>query len=181
MCVPNHTADSNYFVAHLRDWTFDPEGAQIFGGSGAIGYNPQPEGGFMRIVSTYAPTRWDEEAYETIEERMKCTKASVEFAMSGDIEGSANVEYIMFYQSFDARDPHRSRAQYVALMRIIGKVRGKSGSFALIDNGTFEGGAANSKVSIIPESGTGELSKISGAGSYKADQTGCTLELEISF
>ena len=135
----------------------------------------------MRIVSSYAPTKWDEKTYETIEERMKCTKASVEFAMSGDIEGSANVEYLMFYQSFDTKDPHQSRAQYVALMRIIGKVKGKSGSFALIDNGTFEHGAANSKISIIPESGTGELWKISGAGSYRADQTGCKLELEASF
>ncbi|HXT87068.1 MAG TPA: DUF3224 domain-containing protein [Verrucomicrobiae bacterium] len=135
----------------------------------------------MRIVSSYVPTKWDEKTYETIGERMKCTEASVEFALSGDIEGSANVEYLMFYQSFDAKDPHQSRAQYVALMRIIGKVKGKSGSFALVDNGIFEGGAANSKVTIIPESGTGELSKISGAGSYKADQTGCTLELEASF
>lgn len=135
----------------------------------------------MRIVSTYVPSKWDEKAYEVIEGRMKCTKASVEFAMSGDIEGAANVEYVMFYQSFDDRDPHKARAQYVSLMRITGNVKGKSGSFALGDNGTFEGGAAHSKVTIIPDSGTGELAKISGAGSYKADHSGCTLELDATF
>ena len=42
-------------------------------------------------------------------------------------------------------------------------------------NGTFE------HAGIIPESDTGELSKISGSGSYRADQAGCTLELEASF
>jgi Protein of unknown function (DUF3224) len=135
----------------------------------------------MRIVSTYVPKKWDEKPYEIIEDRMKSTKASVEFAFSGDIEGSANVEYLMFYQSFDPKDPHKSRAQYVALMRITGEVKGKSGSFALIDNGTFEAGVAKSSVTIIAQSGTGELAKISGAGSYKADQAGCTLELDASF
>lgn len=135
----------------------------------------------MRLMSTYVPKKWDEKPYDIIEGRMKCTKASVEFAMSDDIEGTANVEYVMFYQSFDDRDPHSARAQYVALMRIAGKVKGKSGSFALMDNGTFEGGAARSTVTIIPDSGTGELAKISGAGSYKADHTGCTMELDASF
>lgn len=134
----------------------------------------------MRIVSTYVPTKWDEKPYEIIEDRMKSTKASVEFKLSGDIEGTANVEYLMFYQSFDAKDPHKARAQYVALMRITAKLKGKSGSFALIDNGTFEAGAARSKVTIIADSGTGELSRICGAGSYKADETGCTLELDAS-
>lgn len=87
----------------------------------------------MRIVSTYVPKKWDEKPYDIIEDRMKCTKAFVEFAMSGDIEGTANVEYVMFYQSFDEKDPHSARAQYVAVMRITGKLKGKSGSLALVD------------------------------------------------
>lgn len=134
----------------------------------------------MRIKSTYTPKKWDERPYEIIENRMKSTKATVEFAFSGDIEGSANVEYLMFYSSFDPKDPHKAKAQYVGLMRIAGKLKGKSGSFALIDSGTFESGVAKSKVTVIPESGTGELSKITGGGNYRADQGGCSLELDVS-
>lgn len=134
----------------------------------------------MRITSTYTPTKWDEKPYAIIDNRMKSTKATVEFAFSGDIEGSANVEYLMFYSSFDPKDPHNAKAQYVGLMRITGKLKGKSGSFTLIDNGTFASGVARSTVTVIPESGTGELSKITGNGNYKADQSGCSLELDVS-
>jgi len=134
----------------------------------------------MRITSTCIPKKWDEKPYEIIENRMKSTKATVEFAFSGDIEGSADVEYLMFYSSFDPEDPHKAKAQYVGLMRITGKLKGKSGSFTLLDNGTFESGAAKSKVTIVPESGTGELSNITGGGSYRADQGGCFLELDVA-
>jgi len=134
----------------------------------------------VKIAGTCVPTKWDEKPYEIIEDRMKATKASVEYALSGDLEGKANVEYLMFYQSFDPQDAHKAVAQYVGLFRIVGKLRGKSGSFALTDNGTYQSGGANSALSIIPGSGTGELSKISGTGSYKADQSGCTLELDVS-
>jgi len=134
----------------------------------------------MRITSTYTPKKWEEKPYEIIENRMKSTKATVEFAFSGDIEGSANVEYLMFYSSFDLEDPHKAKAQYVGLMKITGKLKGKSGSFALIDNGIFESGVAKSKVTVIPESGTGELLSITGSGSYRADQGGCSLELDVA-
>ena len=134
----------------------------------------------MRITSTYTPKKWEEKPYEIIENRMKSTKATVEFAFSGDIEGNANVEYLMFYSSFDPKDPHKAKAQYVGLMKITGKLKGKSGSFALIDNGIFESGVAKSKVTVIPESGTGELLSITGSGSYRADQGGCSLELDVA-
>jgi hypothetical protein len=134
----------------------------------------------MRARSNFTPTKWDEKPYETIEERMKSTKATIEFTFSGDIEGKADVESLMFYSSFDPKDPHQAKAHYVALMRITGKVKSKSGSFSLIDNGIFESGVATSKVTVVPESGTGELSTISGSGTYKADQKGCVMELDLA-
>lgn len=35
------------------------------------------------------------------------------------------------------------------------------------------------KLSIVADSGTGELLKISGTGNYQANQTGLTWELEV--
>lgn len=111
---------------------------------------------------------------------MKLTKASVEYKFSGDIEGTAFVEYLMFYTAFDPEDMHKSEAQYVGQMRIVGKLKGKSGSFALTDTGIFESGVAKSHIAIIAGSGTEELSNITGNGSYQGDQTGCSWELDVT-
>jgi len=133
----------------------------------------------MRISGGYSVTKWDEHPYQLIEERMKLTKASVELEFHGDIEGTSFVEYLMVYTSFDAEDMHKSRAQYVGQMRIVGNMKGRSGSFVLSDVGTFESGTARSEVRIIPQSGTEELVGISGSGNYTADQAGCSWELDI--
>jgi hypothetical protein len=134
----------------------------------------------MKLTGVFTPTKWDEKTYEVVEDRMKATKASVESAFSGDIEGKANIEYLMFYRSVDATDAHKSVASYVGLITIVGRLKGKGGSFAMIDNGRYENGAANSTLAIVAGSGTGELSQIAGTGSYRADQSGCTWELDVS-
>ena len=133
----------------------------------------------MRISGGYSVTKWDEHPYQLIEERMKLTKASVELEFNGDIEGTAFVEYLMLYTSFDSEDMHKSRAQYVGQLRIVGRMKGKSGSFILSDVGAFESGTASSKVKIIPQSGTQEFVGISGSGTYTADQAGCSWELDV--
>lgn len=112
---------------------------------------------------------------------MRTTRASVEFLFTGDIEGTALVEYLMFYTAFDEKDMHNSQAKYVGQIEIIGNVKGKAGSFALTDSGSFQGGIASSEVEIITGSGTGELSSISGLGSYLADSKGCRWELDAQF
>lgn len=134
----------------------------------------------MRLYGTYTPGKWDEKTIEVIEDRMKLTRVSAEFVFEGDIQGLAKVEYLMFYSSFDPADMHKSKAQYVGQIRIVGKLKGKAGSFVVSDAGSFIGGVANSELSIIAGSGTDELSRISGVGEYAADQKGCTWEMEVS-
>lgn len=134
----------------------------------------------MRLYGTYTPAKWDEKTIEVIEDRTKLTRVTAEFTFEGDIEGVAKVEYLMFYSLFDLDDMHDAHAQYVGQIRIIGKLKGKAGSFVVSDTGTFVGGVASSELSIIAGSGTGELTGISGVGEYAADQKGCTWELEVS-
>lgn len=134
----------------------------------------------MRLYGTYTPGKWDEKTIEIIEDRMKLTRVSAEFVFEGDIEGLAKVEYLMFYSAFDPADMHKSKAQYVGQIRIVGKLKGKAGSFVVTDAGSFVEGVANSELSIIAGSGTDELSGISGVGEYAADQKGCTWEMEVS-
>ena len=132
----------------------------------------------LKASGSYAVKKWNEVTYREISPTMKMTRASVEYAFAGEIEGKAAVEYVMFYSYSDPKDQHKSTASYVGLIRFEGSVSGKSGSMVWEDNGTFEGGAAKSSLRIAKGSGTGQLEGISGTGSYLANQDGCRIELE---
>lgn len=135
----------------------------------------------MKARGTYTVKKWEETSYQQISHEMKMTKASVEYAFSGEIEGKASVEYLMFYSRFDPKDQHKSAASYVGLIYFDGTLSGKSGTFVLEDNGTFEGGAANSALRIAKGSGTGQLEGIYGTGMYLANREGYRVELEYNF
>jgi hypothetical protein len=65
-------------------------------------------------------------------------------------------------------------------MRIEGTISGKSGSFALEDQGTFAAGVAKSSLRIIEGSGTGDFKRIKGSAKYEASHTGASFELDYS-
>ena len=87
----------------------------------------------------------------------------------------------MFYRHFDPNDQHKASASYVGLIHFDGVLLGKSGSFVFEDNGTFEGGSANSSLRIAQGSGTGSLKGIHGTGRYLANKDGFHLELDYNF
>ena len=116
----------------------------------------------MKARGTYTVKKWEESSYQQMAPSKKMTKASVEYTLSGEIEGKASVEYLMFYSHSDPTDQHKSSASYVGLIYFEGTLLGKSGSFVLEDNGAFEGGAAKSALRIAKGSGTGELKGIHG-------------------
>ena len=131
----------------------------------------------MKATATYAPTKWDEKPYEQISSDMKMTRASVEFAFKGQMEGQGLVEYLMFYNHVDESDPHKSEATYVGLIRFKGKLNDKAGSFVMEDRGAFKGRAAHSVLTIIPGSGTDALKGIHGSGKYVATPKECQCDL----
>jgi hypothetical protein len=51
---------------------------------------------------------------------------------------------------------------YVAVERVTGKLNGRSGGFALHHTGIMERNAPHLEINVVPDSGTGELSGISG-------------------
>jgi hypothetical protein len=53
-------------------------------------------------------------------------------------------------------------AGYVALERVEGSLGGKHGSFVLIHIGLMDRGAPSLKVSVVPDSGSGELVGLAG-------------------
>src|SRR5215212_7621074 len=105
----------------------------------------------------FAIKSWDEKPYSEEQGQPKLTRASVAKTYTGDIEGNAQVEYLMMYRS-------DGTATFVGLERFVGRIGDKTGSFVLQRTGAFEGGQAKESYSVIGGSGTGELKDISGEG-----------------
>jgi hypothetical protein len=61
-----------------------------------------------------------------------------------------------------ARTPVADSAGYVAVERITGTLDGRAGSFVTLHTGVVERGQQSLTVAILPDSGTGELTGISG-------------------
>lgn len=51
---------------------------------------------------------------------------------------------------------------YVALERVTGTLNGRNGSFILQHSGTMSGGKQELRITVVPDSGTGELAGLSG-------------------
>lgn len=111
-----------------------------------------------RANARFAIKNWDEKPYSEGEGQPKLTRASVIKTYTGDIEGEAQVEYLMMYRSDGS-------AAFVGLERIVGRIGGKTGSFVLQRTGVFEGGQAKESYSVIDGSGTGGLQGLRGDGS----------------
>jgi len=74
----------------------------------------------------------------------------------GDFEGTSKVEMLA------AQTETKGSAGYVAMERVTGKLKGRSGSFILQHSGTMDRGAQSLSVSVVPDSGTAELKGITG-------------------
>ena len=78
----------------------------------------------------------------------------------GDLEATAKGAML------GSGNPSEGTAGYVALEQVTGVLRGRSGSFALQHFGTVDGGKFELRVQIVPGSGTGELTGISGTANF---------------
>src|SRR5471032_1004996 len=61
-------------------------------------------------------------------------------------------------------------AGYVALERVTGTLQGRKGSFVLQHSGTMNRGAPTLVLTVVPDSGTGELAGLSGSMAIIIDQ-----------
>jgi hypothetical protein len=106
----------------------------------------------------FAIKGWDEKPYSEGADQPRLTRATVTKTYTGDIEGDAQVEYLMMYRSDGS-------AAFVGLERVVGRIGGKTGTFVLQRTGNFESGRAKESYSVISGSATGELQGLIGEGS----------------
>lgn len=129
-----------------------------------------------RASGTFKIQSWDERRYAEIDGGRKLTQASVRQAFAGDLEGEGAVEWLMCYRPDETAD-------FVGLQRVVGELAGRSGGFVMLQTeGTFDGREARGRLSVVPDSGTGDLAGLRGAGEFRAPHGGQpTLTLEYDF
>ena len=110
---------------------------------------------------TFKITVWEENSYKEFNSGAKLTKAKVSQAYDGELTGEGLVEFLMSYAP-------NGTANFVGVELVTGTLSDKSGSFIIQHVGTFGSNGACSNWTILPNSGTDELSGISGEGSYEA-------------
>src|SRR4051794_40352057 len=74
----------------------------------------------------------------------------------GDLEGASKGQMLAAGTSV------AGSAGYVALEQVTGKLAGRSGTFVLQHSGTLTRGAPQLTVTVVPDSGTGELQGLNG-------------------
>ena len=82
--------------------------------------------------------------------------------MSLDKQFHGDLEAASTGQMLTAMTDVKGSAGYVAIERVSGKLHGHSGSFALQHSGTMTRGAPQLTITVVPDSGTGELVGLAG-------------------
>jgi hypothetical protein len=74
----------------------------------------------------------------------------------GDLEATSKGQMLAVMTS------EKSSAGYVALEKVMGKLKGRSGSFALEHTGIMNRGVPELNVVVVPDSGTDQLKGLTG-------------------
>ncbi|MEX3786024.1 DUF3224 domain-containing protein [Paraburkholderia sp. BR14374] len=94
--------------------------------------------------------------FENAEAESKLGRMSIDKQISGDLAATTQG------QMLSAMTNVKGSAGYVALEQVRGTLAGKQGTFVLQHIGVMNRGAASLAVTVVPDSGTGELSGIEG-------------------
>jgi hypothetical protein len=84
------------------------------------------------------------------------SRLTIDKRFHGDLEGISKGEMLALQTEV------KGSAGYVALERVSGKLKGRSGSFVLQHSATMSRGEPDSEITVVPDSGTGELRGLSG-------------------
>jgi hypothetical protein len=83
-------------------------------------------------------------------------RMSIDKRFTGDLDATSRGEML------SAGTAVKGSAGYVAIEKVTGTLHGREGTFALQHTGTMNRGAPSLSITVIPDSGTGALSGISG-------------------
>ena len=94
--------------------------------------------------------------FEGVDPEFKLGRMSIDKQISGDLTASTAGQMLSAMTATDGS------AGYVAIERVAGVLNGKRGTFVLQHSGTMNRGAPALAVTVVPDSGTGELVGLEG-------------------
>src|SRR5215831_3845222 len=83
-------------------------------------------------------------------------RMAIDKQFTGDLVGMSKGEML------SAGTPVKGSAGYVAIERVSGSLHGRAGTFVLQHSGTMTRGSPELVVSVVPDSGSGELTGLTG-------------------
>ncbi|MDM0114850.1 DUF3224 domain-containing protein [Variovorax sp. J22R133] len=95
-------------------------------------------------------------AFEGQAEGSKLGRMSIDKTFSGDLIATTRG------QMLSAGTDVKGSAGYVAMEQVEGTLNGRSGAFVLQHSGTMNKGSPSLSVTVVPDSGTGELVGLAG-------------------
>src|SRR5258707_639332 len=91
-------------------------------------------------------------------------RMSIDKQFHGDLEGLSKGSMLS-----SAATIVKGSGGYVAMERVTGMLRDRTGSFVLQHSGTMTRGTPQLIISVVPDSGTGELTELAGTMTIKID------------
>lgn len=83
-------------------------------------------------------------------------RMSIDKQFHGDLEANSKGEMLT------AMTEVKGSAGYVAIERVSGTLEGRNGSFVLLHRGIMTGGGQDLSITVVPDSGSGELVGLAG-------------------
>jgi hypothetical protein len=98
---------------------------------------------------------WDEAPAHEYDDGSRVTRAAVTLDKGEDGLNGGTFESVMYYRA-------DGTSTYVSVMQLDATLQGRSGSFVLTGEGTFDGTTASGTSQVVSGSGTGDLAGITG-------------------
>jgi hypothetical protein len=108
-----------------------------------------------RATGTFEVKLNPQPAYNTADDAL-LGRMSIDKQFHGDLDATSKGEMLT------AMGTVKNSAGYVAVERVTGTLSGKSGGFSLQHSGTMNRGAQKLTISVVPDSGTGQLEGLTG-------------------
>jgi Protein of unknown function (DUF3224) len=84
-------------------------------------------------------------------------RMSIDKQFHGELDATSKGEMLT------GMTPTKGSAGYVAMERVTGTLKGRNGTFILQHSGTMNRGVPTLSVTVVPDSGTGELAGLTGS------------------
>ncbi|HEX3595972.1 MAG TPA: DUF3224 domain-containing protein [Polyangiaceae bacterium] len=114
----------------------------------------------MIAKGSFEVTVHEEPPFDTLD-GVSLGRAAVDKRFNGPLDGTSKVHML------STRTSRPDSAGYVAIERITASLDGRRGSFVVLHNGVMNRGQMSLTLTIVPDSGTGDLKEIAGTMSIQ--------------